>query len=41
MSKLDSLYGVVFEGESYYIEFALDDDEFSDDLVEYMKSYVF
>lgn len=52
LSKLDSLYGVVFEGESYYIEnrldwlktsieFALDDDEFNDDLVEYMKSYVF
>lgn len=49
--KLDTLYGVVFEGESYYIEnrlewlkasieFALDDDEFRDDLVRYMKTYI-
>ena len=49
--KLDSLYGVVFKGKSYYlenrlewlkasIEFALDDDEFRDDLVDYMKSHI-
>lgn len=51
MLKLDTLYGVVFEGESYYIEnrlewlkasvdFALDDDEFRDDLIGYMKTCV-
>ena len=51
LTKLDSLYGVVFEGESYFIEnrldwlktsigFALDDDEFRDDLIRYMESYV-
>ena len=49
---MDSLYGVVYNSESYYIEnrkdwlktsieFALDDDEFSDDLISYMESYVF
>lgn len=51
MLKLDALYGVVFEGESYYIEnrlewlkasvdFALDDDEFRDDLIRYMNTYI-
>ena len=49
--KLDSLYGVVFEGKTYYlenrlewlkasIEFGLDDKEFRDDLLKYMKSYI-
>lgn len=49
--KLDSLYGVVFEGKSYYIdsrlewlrasvEFGLDDKEFRDDLVAFMKNYI-
>ena len=51
LEKLGSLYGVVFEGESHYIEnrldwlkasikFALDDKEFRDDLLGYMKSYI-
>ena len=51
LQKLDSIYGVTFEGKTYdignrfewlktSIEFALDDDEFSDDLVSYMKSYI-
>lgn len=51
LKKLDSLYGVVFEGKSYYlsnrlewlkasIEFGLDDEEFRDDLLGYMKSYI-
>jgi UTP--glucose-1-phosphate uridylyltransferase len=51
LTKLDSIYGLNFKGESYYIEnrlewlkasikFALDDDEFSDDLTNYMKSYL-
>ena len=49
--KLSCLYGVVCEGKSHYIEnrldwlkasidFALEDDEFRDDLVEYMKNYI-
>ena len=49
--KLSCLYGVVCEGKSHYIEnrldwlkasidFALEDDEFRDDLVKYMKSYI-
>ena len=49
--KLDTLYGVVFEGESYYIknrlewlkasvDFALDDDEFRDDLIRYMNTCI-
>ena len=49
--KLSFLYGVVCEGKSHYIEnrldwlkasidFALEDDEFRDDLVEYMKNYI-
>ena len=51
MSKLESLYGVVFEGKTHYvgnrlewlktsIGFALEDREFRDDLVEYMKTYM-
>ena len=51
LQKLDSIYGVTFEGKTYdignrlewlktSIEFALDDDEFRDDLVDYMKSYI-
>ena len=51
LQKLDSIYGVTFEGKTYdignrlewlktSIEFALDDAEFRDDLVEYMKSYI-
>ena len=51
LQKLDSIYGVTFEGKTYdignrlewlktSIEFALDDNEFKDDLVDYMKSYI-
>lgn len=51
MSKLDSIYGATFEGKTYdignrlewlktSIEFALDDKEFKDDLISYMKSYI-
>ena len=51
LQKLDSIYGVTFNGKTYdignrlewlktSIEFALDDDEFRDDLVGYMKSYI-
>ena len=51
ISKLDSVNGVVFEGKSFYIEnrldwleasieFALDDGEFRDDLLSYMKTYI-
>ena len=51
LQKLDSIYGVAFEGRTYdignrlewlktSIEFALDDDEFRDDLVKYMKNYI-
>ena len=51
LQKLDSIYGVTFEGKTYdignrlewlktSIEFALDDDEFRDDLVDYMKNYI-
>ena len=51
LQKLDSIYGVTFEGKTYdignrlewlktSIEFALDDDEFRDNLVDYMKSYI-
>lgn len=49
--KLDSLYGAVFKGKSYYIEnrlewlkasieFGLDDKEFRDDLFRFMESYI-
>ena len=51
LSKLESLYGVVFEGETHYvgnrlewlktsIRYALDDGEFRDDLLNYMKGYI-
>ena len=51
LQKLDSIYGVTFEGKTYdignrlewlktSIEFALDDNEFREDLVDYMKSYI-
>lgn len=51
LQKLDSIYGVAFEGRTYdignrlewlktSIEFALDDAEFRDDLVDYMKTYI-
>ena len=51
LQKLDSIYGVAFEGRIYdignrlewlktSIEFALDGDESGDDLVSYMKSYI-
>ena len=51
LQKLDSIYGVTFEGKTYdignrlewlktSIEFALDDDEFREDLVEYLKNYI-
>ena len=51
LQKLDSIYGVTFEGKTYdignrlewlktSIEFALDDDEFKNDLVGYMESYI-
>ena len=50
MSKLDELYGVKFTGKVFNIEnriewlkssidFAMDDDEFRDDLIGYMKSF--
>lgn len=50
LSKLDSVYGLVFDGKTYdignrvewlktSIEFAMDDDESKDDLVEFMRSY--
>lgn len=51
LQKLDSIYGVAFKGKTYdignrlewlktSIEFAMDDEEFRDDLVSYMKSYI-
>ena len=51
LTKLDEVYGVIFEGSSFSlddrlewlktsIKFALDDDEFSDDLVDYMKTFL-
>lgn len=51
LSKLDEIYGVCFEGKTYdignrlewlktSIEFAMDDDESKDDLVEYMKTFI-
>lgn len=50
LSKQDSLYGVVYEGKSYYIKnkvdwfkvsikFSLDDKEFRKDLISYMENY--
>lgn len=51
LQKLDSIYGVTFDGKTYdignrfewlktSIEYALDDEEFKEDLVEYMKDYI-
>ena len=51
LAKLDEVYGVIFEGKSFSmddrlewlktsIKFALDDDEFSDDLINYMKTFL-
>lgn len=51
LAKLDEVYGVIFEGKSFSmddrvewlktsIKFALDDDEFSDELIEYIGEVV-
>ena len=51
LQKLDSIYGVTFEGKTYdignrlewlktSIDFALDDNEFKDNLVNYMKGHM-
>lgn len=51
LQKLDSIYGVTFEGKTYdignrfewlktSIEYGLDDEEFKDNLVEYMKKFI-
>ena len=51
LSKLDAIYGVTFEGKTYdignrfewlktSIEFAMDDEEFKDDLIDYMKEMI-
>ena len=51
LEKLSCLYGVVCNCKSHYIEnrldwlkasidFALDDDEFRDDLIEYIKNHI-
>ena len=51
LQKLDSIYGVAFEGKTYdignrlewlktSIKFTMDDEEFRDDLASYMKSYI-
>ena len=51
ISKLDEVYGVNYRGKVFNIEnrigwltssidFALDDDEFKDDLIEYMKTFM-
>lgn len=51
LQKLDSIYGVTFDGKTYdignrfewlktSIEFALEDSEFKDDLVDYMSDYI-
>lgn len=51
LQKLDSIYGVTFDGKTYdignrwewlktSIEFALDDEEFEDDLVNYLKEHI-
>ena len=51
LQKLDSLYRATFEGKTYdignilewlktSIEFALEDNEFRNDLVKYMKNYI-
>ena len=51
LQKLDEIYGVRFEGKTYdignrlewiktSIEFAMDDEESKNDLVEYMKTFI-
>lgn len=51
LAKLDEVYGIIFDGKSFSmddrlewlktsIRFALDDDEFSDDLIGYMKTFL-
>ena len=51
LAKLDEVYGVIFEGKSFSmddrlewlktsIRFALDDDEFNEDLISYMKMFL-
>ena len=51
LAKLSCLYGVVCNGKSHFIEnrldwlkasidFALEDDEFRDGLLEYMKNHI-
>ena len=51
LQKLDEIYGVTFEGKTYdignrfewlktSIEFAMEDVEFKDDLIEYMKEMI-
>lgn len=51
LAKLSCLYGIVCDGRPHFIEnrldwlkasidFALEDDEFRDDLVDYMKTYI-
>ena len=51
LAKLDEVYGVIFDGKSFSmddriewlktsIRFALDDDEFSDDLIGYMRTFL-
>ena len=51
LAKLDEVYGIIFDGKSFSmddrlewlktsIRFALDDDEFSVDLIGYMKTFL-
>ena len=51
LQKLDEIYGVAFEGKTYdignrlewiktSIEFAMDDEESKNDLIEYMKTFI-
>ena len=51
LQKLDAIYGVTFDGKTYdignrfewlktSIEFAMDDEESKDDLMEYMKKVI-
>lgn len=51
LAKLDEVYGITFEGKSYSLDdrlewlktsigFALDDGEFRDDLLDYMKTFI-
>lgn len=51
LQKFNSIYGATFEEKTHdignrlewlkaSIEFSLDDDEFRDDLLKYMKSYI-